>query len=184
MDRRESLKASAFFAGNLLMPSLVATFFQSCASVTQDKNAWKPFIFSERQALFVPELVEAIIPETDTPGAKQAMVHIFLDLYVKDCYPATQQAVFLQGLDDLQSQHAFLTLDRPTQATLLKELEAQSRKNNEPFENSFIKMAKTITIMGYFTSEIGATRAAEYIAVPGPFVGCIDMKASQKVSAL
>lgn len=184
MDRRESLKASAFFAGNLLMPSLVAGFFESCASITDKKMAWKPLFFSGDQVSLVPELAEVIIPETDTPGAKKALVHVFMDLYVKDCYPAAQQIVFLQGLDDLNAKHSFNSLEHPAQIELLKELEKQSREKSEPEERSFIKMVKKLTLLGYFTSQIGAVQAAEYIAIPGPFLGCLDMKAGQKVSAL
>ncbi len=183
MDRRESLKASAFFAGNFLMPSLVAGFFQSCASMTGDKTAWNPVFFSGDHALLLPALVEAILPETDTPGAKKALAHVFIDLYVKDCYPKEQQDIFLKGLDGLIN-NSFTSLGTPAQLGMLKDLETESRKKNEPGERSFIKMLKKLTLMGYFTSQIGAVQAAEYIAVPGPFVGCIDMKAGQKVSAL
>jgi hypothetical protein len=184
MDRRESLKASAFFIGNALAPSLVSGFFDRCASLAAENKAWEPAFFSKKQASLLPELVEAIIPETDTPGAKAAMVHVFIDLYVKDCYPAAQQQVFMLGLDELQTGHSFLSLDRKAQTGLLTQLEMESLYKNEPVEKSFVKMLKTLAIMGYFTSEIGASKAAEYMASPGPFQGCIDMKPGQKVSAL
>jgi hypothetical protein len=184
MDRRESLKASAFFAGNLLTPSLLAGFFQSCANMSNYKTDWKPEFFSAGQALLLPELVEVILPDTDTPGAKKAMVHVFIDLYVKDCYPKEQQTLFLQGLDDLSVHHSFLTLERPAQLNLLKVLEEADRGQHVPEERSFIKMLKKLTVMGYFTSQIGAVQAAEYIMTPGPFVGCIDLKPDRKVSAL
>lgn len=111
MDRRESVKASAFFAGSLLLPSFLSQFFQSCSDIKQRKETWKPLVFSEAQAALVPELVDAIIPATDTPGAKEAMVHVFADLYVKDCYSKEQREIFLKGLDELQLKHSFLALD-------------------------------------------------------------------------
>ena len=184
MDRRESLKASAFFAGSLLMPTFLSQFFQSCNSIAEGKEKWKPVFFSAEQALLVPELADVIIPATDTPGAKDAMVHVFIDLYVKDCYPKEQQAIFLKGLNDLQSKHSFLSLDLPERTALLNKLEKEGIDKNELLEQSFIKMAKKLTILGYFTSEIGASKAAEYIASSGPFVGCIDLKPTQKVSAM
>jgi hypothetical protein len=184
MDRRDSLKASVFFAGNLLMPSLVAGFFQSCTNIANGTTAWKPEFFSGDNALLLPELVEVILPETDTPGAKKAMVHVFIDLYVKDCYPKEQQTLFLQGLDDLGVHHSFLGLDGPARLSLLRELETKDRGKDLAEEKSFIKMLKKLTVMGYFTSQIGAEQAAEYIMTPGPFVGCVDMKPGQKVSAL
>ncbi|HRN58498.1 MAG TPA: gluconate 2-dehydrogenase subunit 3 family protein [Agriterribacter sp.] len=32
---------------------------------------------------------------------------------------------------------------------------------------------KELTLLGYFTSEIGATQALRYIAVPGKYEGCV-----------
>jgi len=183
MDRRESLKASAFFAGSLLMPSFLSQFFQSCNSIQQGKETWKPLIFSAKQAILVPELVDTILPATDTPGAKEAMTHVFIDLFIKDCYPKEQRDMFLKGLDELEAKHSFLSLDAAGRTALLTKLEKESIDKNEPLEKSFIKMAKKLTILGYFTSEIGATKAAEYIASPGPYIGCIDLKPDQKVTA-
>ncbi len=167
------------------MPSLIAGFFPTLRQHDQRKGGLETGdSFSADQALLLPELVETILPETDTPGAKKAMVHVFVDLYVKDCYPKEQQTLFLQGLDDLGVHHSFLSLEKPAQLSLLKELETTERAQHLAEEKSFIKMLKNLTVLGYFTSQIGAEQAAEYIMTPGPFVGCIDMKPGQKVSAL
>src|SRR5262245_30844614 len=101
MDRRESIKASAFFAGSLLLPAFLSQFFQSCSDIQQGKETWKPLIIPEAQAALMMRLVEIIIPPTDTPGAREAGAHIFIDLFVKDCYPKEQQDIFLKGLDEL-----------------------------------------------------------------------------------
>ena len=55
-----------------------------------------------------------------------------------------------------------------------------STVNDKPF---FQRM-KELTVTGYFTSEIGATKALEYLPIPGKFQGCIPLKPNQKAWAL
>lgn len=47
----------------------------------------------------------------------------------------------------------------------------------------FFALARDLTMLGYFTSEIGATKAYEYVAIPGRYDGCVDLKPGQKVWA-
>lgn len=47
----------------------------------------------------------------------------------------------------------------------------------------FFAIARDLTILGFFTSEIGATQANEYIQIPGRYDGCMDMKPGQRVWA-
>ncbi|KIO74730.1 twin-arginine translocation pathway signal protein [Pedobacter lusitanus] len=47
----------------------------------------------------------------------------------------------------------------------------------------FFAIARDLTMLGYFTSEIGATQALQYVDVPGRYDGCIDLKPGQKVYA-
>jgi hypothetical protein len=191
MNRRKTLKGLALLAGgNLLAPSLLADFLQISASLQKGNARWKPLLVSPQQALLLGELVEVILPATDTPGAREAFVHVFIDLYVKDCYPKAQQEIFLKGLDNLdaasrqESRRPFLQLSKEERLAFLKRLEKESWEKKEAEEKSFIKMLKRLTLLGFFSSQPGATKAAEYVESPGPFQGCIDLKSGQKVHAL
>jgi hypothetical protein len=191
MNRRESLRGLGLLAGShFLPPALLADFLQSAAAVKEGRSAWVPRIVSAEQAKLLPELVEVILPATDTPGAKDALVHVFVDLYVKDCYPAPQQEAFLKGLDGVDAlgkkEHgrSFLELSGEQRLGLLSRMERESFERNEPVEQSFIRMLKNLTLLGYFSSEPGATRGAEYIHDPGPFKGCVDLKPGQKADVL
>ena len=44
-------------------------------------------------------------------------------------------------------------------------------------------MMKELTLLGFFTSEIGATKALRYVAVPGKYVGCIPYNKGDKAWA-
>ena len=51
-------------------------------------------------------------------------------------------------------------------------------------DKPFFQRMKELTVTGYFTSEIGATKALEYLPIPGKFEGCIPLKPNQKAWAL
>lgn len=56
-----------------------------------------------------------------------------------------------------------------------------SVKNDKTY---FFQLMRELTMLGYFTSEIGATKALEYVAIPGRYDGCVDLKPGQKTWAL
>jgi hypothetical protein len=45
-------------------------------------------------------------------------------------------------------------------------------------------MLQDLTVLGYFTSEIGATKQLRYYEVPGRFDPCIDYKPGDKAYAI
>lgn len=47
----------------------------------------------------------------------------------------------------------------------------------------FFAIARDLTILGFFTSEIGATQAYEFVEIPGRYDGCTDLKPGQRVWA-
>ncbi len=60
-------------------------------------------------------------------------------------------------------------------------------KKSEPAKKPspiFFYTIKDLTVLGYFTSEPGATQALEYVAVPGRYEGCVDLKPGQKAWAI
>ncbi|KQC02695.1 gluconate 2-dehydrogenase subunit 3 family protein [Pedobacter sp. Hv1] len=47
----------------------------------------------------------------------------------------------------------------------------------------FFAIARDLTMLGFFTSEIGATQAYEFVEIPGRYNGCVDLKPGQRVYA-
>ncbi|MBX7124565.1 MAG: gluconate 2-dehydrogenase subunit 3 family protein, partial [Cyclobacteriaceae bacterium] len=46
---------------------------------------------------------------------------------------------------------------------------------NPPAERPFILRMKELTMLGFFTSEPGATQVLQYSAVPGAYRGCVPL---------
>jgi hypothetical protein len=187
MNRRDTLKSLGLFAaGSFVDPTVLANFRQIATAIEQEKVAWTPVFVPAKHADLLAELVEAIVPATDTPGAKEALVHVFVDLYVKDVYPPERRKVFLEGLDAVESMagKAFVGLPGAQRTELLVRLERESLERGEPAEQSFVRSLKAVTLLGYFSSKPGVTSSTSYVQSPGPFKGCIDLAPGTKADAL
>jgi hypothetical protein len=56
-------------------------------------------------------------------------------------------------------------------------------KTSKGEEAKVVDMLRDLTVLGYFTSEIGATQALTYVEVPGKFEACIPWSESDKAFA-
>ena len=45
----------------------------------------------------------------------------------------------------------------------------------------FFAIARDLTILGFFTSEVGATQAYEFVEIPGRYDGDLKIKPGQRV---
>ena len=124
-------------------------------------QAWTPRVLSARQNDAVVALTELIIPQTDTPGASAALVNRFIDTVLHDA-PAAERDTFLRGLAwmDARSQTLFgkdvagATAAEQT-SLLLRLSEDRSGSGEDRIGLEFFQAIKSMTIDGYYTSEIG-----------------------------
>ena len=128
--------------------------------VTAPQN-WKPRILTAPQNDTVVTLTELIIPQTDTPGAKAVGVNRFIDRVLYVAKPSDRDK-FLRGLAwiDERSQtlfrKGFAAADASEQATLLTRLADENNKDDADRPGvDFFRAIKSMTISGYYTSEIG-----------------------------
>jgi hypothetical protein len=206
ITRREALSRTALLLGGALAASTVAGVESSAAWASSAR--WRARTLSAPQTELVAALAEHIIPTTDTPGARAAGVHRFVDAVLSDYYAAEERARFLAGLADIDArarkahQKEFLQTTRAQQVALLTALDAESYppprvlQRAEPLSSErqvlrdslarpgstgatvsdparaaataagspamqqgwFFRRMKELTLLGYYTSEIGATR--------------------------
>lgn len=147
--------------------------------VLADKQAKLDLTAQELSLL--DEIGETIIPATQTPGAKAVQIGAFMKMMVNDCYDDANQAVFQAGLGKVdaaakkQFGKTFLQLAPGDRTTLLNQIDAEEKKyRTEKPENApdhYFRLMKQMTLLGYFSSEIGCTQALRYVEVPGAFRG-------------
>lgn len=178
MNRRENLKSLGMLSAHALFPAVLSSFFSNCSS--KEKLAtYQPQFFSYQELSLLSELADLIIPATDTPGASEAGVHVFIDSYLLNCFSSEESELFRE---ELKKWHKSRDLAKEEKFSTLKEKEAESHTSDSR-EAEFIKTLKSLTLLGYFYSEKGAA-ASSYIAVPGNFEGCIDLSPDQNAELL
>jgi len=177
MKRRDILKTSALFLGYAVTGGAAVAVLNGCKADTSD--GWVPKILSEGQAAFLAEVVETILPATDTPGAKAAMVHRYIDEAVANNWEPADQKRFIGQLPTIDSiaknlkGASFVKLSEADRNAVMDELVRDYKKSED--EEHIFKVLRDLTATGYFTSEIGATQALVYDPVPGPYKGCIPV---------
>lgn len=183
MNRRDAIKSFALAMGGAMVGANV--IFTGCTPEDQIVG----LTFSPDQISFLDEIGEAIIPTTDTPGAKAAGIGEFMVMMVKDTYNGDQQAIFVAGLTTLKNDFKtakgsdFMSATLEERTAFLNEVNKKASAS-EAKEPHVIGMLKDLTVLGYFTSEIGATQQLRFVEVPGRFDPCIDYKKGEKVFAL
>jgi hypothetical protein len=150
-------------------------------------GAYKPLFFSPPQYRMVEHLADIIIPEDDTPGAKQAGVAEFIDFMVANRVPvstsrdirSTADAIeagddaqnrFLAGLGWMNARchaefgHDFMDCTRDQQDALLEELAYKAKfKSGTESGRAFFQMMRDYTVVGYYTTRVGL----ETLGYPG-----------------
>jgi gluconate 2-dehydrogenase gamma chain len=206
MKRRELLRAGAV-AGAVaaLRPTLAApqtaakspelTPAQSGVDASQELSAanWKPLFLDEHQNETLIILSDLIIPATDTPGAKEALVNRFIDL-VLAAETHDRRRSFLDSLAYLDGEGmrrykaAFRYLKRDEQDDLLHSLAYPRAGSNWTGEGAapdighghFEKLKQQIA-GAYYSSQIGQRELGwDGNFAHGPYQGCEHPEGSHK----
>ena len=190
MNRREALSSVALLLGGTIVGA--EAFLSGCTS-NEKKIGAAGLNFSPDDIAFLDEVGETIIPTTNTPGAKATKIGAFMKTIVTDCYEPKDQQIFLDGMKKLdeasvkKNAKSFLDSTPEQRHDLLVDLDKEQKEymsKKKPEDPShYFRMMKELTLWGYFTSEIGATQALRYIAVPGKYEGCIPYKKGDKAWA-
>lgn len=124
-------------------------------------QAWTPAVFTAQQNEAVIALTELIIPQTDTPGAKAALVNRFVDRVIADA-PVAQRDAFMRGLAWIDARSrtdtgaVFAAATRAQQTALLSRLSDERNKDAADASGvEFFQAIKAMTISGYYSTEIG-----------------------------
>jgi hypothetical protein len=186
VNRRDSLKALSAVTAHALFPSVLAGAAEAAARLEASGEAWVARWIRPERAAMLEALVDTILPATDTPGARQARVQVFVDLALRDCYTPAEQQRFVAGLealaDECQARHGrpFEACSPEQRHELLARLDAASYAPDTGARGSFVRILKDLTLVGFFTSKIGATQVLAYEAVPGGYRGCLPLRPGQK----
>lgn len=185
MDRRRALKNVALLLGTAISSSTIAVLFEGFGIHENEKNRVS---FSSSDEEILAEFADIILPTTKSSlGAKAAGLGTFIPLMVRDCFPAEMQLIFASGLKQMEEKcmtmynRNFLSLSIEERQKILVDLRTETIEANKTA--SFFVIARDLTLLGYFSSEIGCTQAREYLPIPGRYDGSAEYKPGQKAWA-
>ncbi|WP_375324130.1 gluconate 2-dehydrogenase subunit 3 family protein [Flagellimonas sp. GZD32] len=188
MDRRKALKFTGSMATAAVVGPSLLSLLQSCKNET--RIDWEPQFLTLDEAAFVSKVVDMILPRTETPGALDVKVDMFLDKVYAQLYNEEGQNHVRNEIAkfnaDCQKDYGddFVNLSESDQINALQKAEETSGQfgssvwgttvgNPEPV--GFYRSFKSAVLWGYFTSEEIGENVLNYDPIPGAYRGCLQL---------
>ncbi|MGB5270272.1 MAG: gluconate 2-dehydrogenase subunit 3 family protein [Eudoraea sp.] len=188
MDRRAALKKTAMAAGSAaLVPSLFS-LLQACQK--KPRLNWEPIFLTLNQAELISTLVDTLLPRTETPGALDMKVDLFIDVVFAKLFDKSAQQAMIAQMERLNTTcedkfgSIVSELSVQDREEFLKEQESTSGKYNgkvwgtavgEQKPVGFYRTLKSLALWGYFSSEEIGKNVLNYDPIPGEYLGCIPL---------
>ncbi|AWW00371.1 gluconate 2-dehydrogenase subunit 3 family protein [Arcticibacterium luteifluviistationis] len=167
MERRKAIQTLGLGLGTLVaLPAWAKSW---------NRESFEGVRFENEEILSA--LVECIIPESDTPGAKGTGAHLYLERMVNDCYGSDVKKMFLAGLEKLEKRSiqkhnkAFSELDLEKRTAVF----AAMQNSSEMADKRFFSFVKNLSVRAYTHSEYYLTNFRNYVMAPGYYHGCVPV---------
>lgn len=180
MERRDLLKMMAMtLGGSLALPESVF------AKMGDPFDPAELTFFTPDERALCAAFAEAIIPETDTPGAMAAGVPGWIEVIVKDCFTKNDGMAIKEGLIAIEKAcmenngEGIATLSGGKQVAFLNEYNSRGGA-----EKAFLQQFKELVKFTFVNSEVGATQAFQFDLVPGKWVASMPLESGQKAYSM
>src|SRR5690606_22132396 len=191
ITRREAILRVSALLGGVTLAGQGAMLAGCPRREAAGAAAPKPLLTAEGGAR-LGEPAVTILPAPGPPGARAA-VGPFVAMMVTDCYDDEDQAVFREGLATVDGRcrdlHGvgFLEATPGQRLALVETLDAEQARYMNGLRRGgpahWFRMMKELTLLGYFTSEIGYTQAMRYVETPGRYDPCVPWEPGEKIWA-
>jgi hypothetical protein len=211
MDRRDAVKSVAFLLGGALSATTIGVFLEGCNSNNSDTKGSNLFSAEQDQLIteLADTIIPTTkTPGAKAAGVGPFISMMVKDCYPKEAQEVFVKGLEdLEARSKKEFNNSFLKISVKQREQLVGKLRdetvaAQKAENEqnaakEPAKQElkvplaagdrykgtsyFFAIARDLTLLGYFTSEVGATQALEYVDIPGRYDGCVDMKPGQRV---
>jgi len=177
MNRREALINAGLLTGYAFSAGSIAAILSGCKPDGVDVG-WQPSYLSSDQNEVLIKLIDRILPKTDTPSASDVGVHKFIDKLMNDFCTIEEQNDLKSGLDrtiedNPKNIDSYLT----TIAQEAKSNDDAKSKNTADYKSrEFFTQLRSLTLLGYYTSEQVCTDVLIYDPIPGEYIGCYPLE--------
>jgi gluconate 2-dehydrogenase gamma chain len=182
IDRRAAIQT--LLKGGLavgLMPGFAETAWSAIAHAGERPA---PRALNSGQTQMIALIADTILPRSDTPGAIDVGVPVWIDLVLAEYFSDARRAAFLADLSAIDqlavsTSGASLTgLKHHDLMTVMSSLDAATgSKDLNPAQRGYVKL-KELVIHGYFTSKPVQQDLLRVVIVPGRFDADVRIPAS------
>lgn len=188
MDRRKALRRTGLLTSAVLLTPNLILLLDSCKK--ESRLTWKPVFFNETEAKTVSKLIDKILPRTETPGALDVNVDVFIDKFFAEAYDSAAKEAIHGEIEAFnakcisQKGDVFPNLNDEETLSIMETAEKESVNFNpsvwgttvgkqEPLD--FYKKLKSMAIWAFFTSEKIGKDVLNYDPIPQAYDGCIPL---------
>lgn len=169
MNRRIALKNALLVVGG-------SVFVPASLRGARDPSIRLNHLKIDREnEVLLGEIVDTLIPATDTPGAKELNVHLFVLMMVDECHGPEEQRAFVTGLktfDGYSKQRlgrAFADCDGEQRVNLVEGLKQRNSVSSSLW--TFNQLMRRRAIQGYRESQYVMTHVIPHRMIPEKYDG-------------
>ena len=189
MNRRDALKKSGLLMGLSVTSAGLGVMLHSCQETPRVE--WEPQFFTPEQAANVSAITDVLLPTTETPGALDLKVDLFVDLMCAKTLSAADQAHVAKGYDQFVETtqkmfgRDFIKLSIEEKTKVLERVGADTNTFNmavwgspigEQAPIDFYRRVRQFALIGFYTSEEIGKNVLVYDPVPGEYRPCIPVE--------
>ena len=180
MNRREILKYTAMLTGTAICAPLTGIMLSGCSRQVKETPAAHSSLvfFNSKDFTLITQIMDVILPKTDSPSASEVKVNYILDNMFDQVYKSDYQQKFTKNFEHLKSflnAKNFDSLDRKEQETLLLSLEALTENQRNEAYWAYIDL-KQQTVAFYLSTEEIAENHLNYLPIPGEYKPCVSLE--------
>jgi hypothetical protein len=179
MNRRQILKYTAMLTGAAICAPITGIMLSGCSEQikTAPSLASPLHFFSPDDFQLITQLMDVILPKTDSPSASEVKVNYIVDNMFGQAYPADYQQKFVVLFAELKTflqANKFTSLTTAKQEALLLSLESLPTEQRNNAYWAYIDL-KQQTVAFYLSTEQIAENYLNYLPIPGEYKPCVPL---------
>jgi hypothetical protein len=180
MNRRQILKYTAMLTGTAICAPLTGMMLSGCSQQVTEVSTSSSSLafFSSEDFKVITQIMDVILPKTDSPSASEVKVNYILDNMFDQVYQSDYQQKFTDNFKQLKSflvSNNFDTLTNKERETLLLSIESLSDNQRNNVYWAYIDI-KQQTVVFYLSTEEIAENHLNYLPIPGEYKPCVSLE--------
>ena len=169
MKRRDLLKKGVYGLAGVTLSSTLISTLQNCSSIEK----YIPLYFSNDEFSLLSNIVDFLVPKTETPGAVDMKVPQFIDIIISETYNSESKNNFSNKfkllIEDFKSNNIDLSDYNSIKSKFVNDF------NNKTHQEMYNQI-RDLTVWGFKTSKEIALNVLNYNPIPGYQLGCVNIK--------